>query len=268
MPHRMEQKMSEANTEHYSPEMILLLEELWGEGFLSPGGPDEVARIITGHSLHGLNLLDIGCGSGGIDIELVKTHGAASVTGIDVENGVLSRACALVEQSGLCSHIKLLKVEPGPFPFPAAEFDVVFSKDSIIHIHDKHALMAEVFRVLKPGGRFLASDWLTATEPVSPAMADYIAAEGLDFQMASPERYRDAMEKAGFTDIRIVSRNQWYRRQARAELARLKGDDGKTAAAKLGWEYINYNISGWERMIAVLDTGEHCPSHLHAFKPL
>ncbi|MBI5820700.1 MAG: methyltransferase domain-containing protein [Verrucomicrobia bacterium] len=258
--------MGSVNEEHYSPKTIGVLEALWGEGFLSPGGPEEVARIIGDHSPRGLKLLDIGCGMGGIDIELVKTHGVAHATGIDVEEGVLSRAHALVDRHGLGDRIKLVKVEPGPLPFPAGEFDVVFSKDSIIHIRDKHALMADVFRVLKPGGRFLASDWLVATEPISQAMADFIAAEGLGFQMATPARYRDAMETAGFSDIRIVSQNAWYRQQAREELARLKGSVGKAVAEKFGWEFIQYNIGEWERMISVLDTGEHCPSHLHALK--
>ncbi len=260
--------MAPENGAHYSANMMGMLEALWGEGFLSPGGPDEVARIIGDHNLRGVKLLDIGCGAGGIDIELVKMHGVAHATGIDVEEGVLAHAHALVARHRLDERITLVKVAPGPLPFPAGAFDVVFSKDSIIHIHDKHALMAEVFRVLKPGGRFLASDWLIATETVSPAMADFIAAEGLDFQMASPARYRDAMEKAGFADIRIVSRNAWYRQQAREELARLKGCVGHAAAATFGRAFIAYNISGWERMISVLDTGEHCPSHLHALKPL
>ena len=260
--------MGTVNEEHYPPHMIGMLEALWGEGFLSPGGPEELARIIGENSLRGLKLLDIGCGAGGIDIELVKTHGAGHVTGIDVEEGILSHARSLVDRHELGDRIKLIRVGPGPLSFPAGEFDVVFSKDSIIHIPDKHALMAGIFRVLKPGGRFLASDWLIATETVSPAMADYIAAEGLDFQMATPARYRDAMEKAGFSDIRIVSRNPWYRQQAREELARLKGPMGEEVAQKVGREFINYHISVWERMISVLDTGEHCPSHLHALKRL
>ena len=259
--------MGTANEGHYPPQMIGMLEALWGEGFLSPGGPEEVARVVGDHDLRGLNLLDIGCGSGGIDIALVETHGVGHVTGIDVEEDVLSRARELVDRHGLGDRITLVKVTPGPLPFPDGEFDAVFSKDSIIHIQDKHALMADVFRVLKPGGRFLASDWLIAAEPPSPAMAAYIEMEGLGFQMASPDRYRDAMEKAGFTDIRIVSRNAWYRQQAREELARLRGAVGEDAAEKFGRELIDENITSWERMISVLDTGEHCPSHLHARKP-
>lgn len=253
--------------EHYPQEMIVMLEALWGEGFLSPGGPEEVARVLEGHNIVGQSLLDIGSGAGGIDIALVARHGAGYVTGLDVEDTVLSHARRLIASAGLSARIGLVKVAPGPLPFPPSTFDVVFSKDSIIHIPDKAALMAEVFSVLKPGGRFIASDWLIGTETVSPQMAAYIAAEGLDFGMATPARYRKAMEDAGFEDIRIRSRNDWYRQQARQELERLRGAVGTSAARVVGKDFVERNIAVWERMIPVLDTGEHCPTHLSARKP-
>ena len=253
---------------HYPPRLIAMLEAIWGEGFLSPGGRDEVARILHGHDLVGKSVLDIGCGAGGIDLALVQAHGAGFVTGIDVEDPVLARARALVDAAGLGHRIGLVKVAPGPLPFPPATFDVVFSKDSIIHIPDKAALMAEVFRVLKPGGWFLASDWLIGSETVSPQMADYIAAEGLDFGMATPARYRAAMQAAGFAEIATTSRNLWYRDQARAELARLQGETGQAAAGIVGADFVAQNIGIWQRMIPVLDTGEHCPTHLAAQKPV
>ncbi|MFM7444901.1 MAG: methyltransferase domain-containing protein, partial [Tabrizicola sp.] len=135
--------------DHYPPRMIAMLEAVWGEGFLSPGGPEEVARVIGSHSLKGKAVLDIGCGAGGIDISLVRDHGAGFVTGIDVEDPVLTHARSLVAREGLGASIGLVKVAPGPLPFPPVIFDVVFSKDSIVHIPDKHALMSEVFRVLR-----------------------------------------------------------------------------------------------------------------------
>ena len=84
--------------------------------------------------------------------------------------------------------------------------------------------MADVWRILKPGGVFAASDWLIGHdgEP-SPEMKEYIASEGLDFGMASPDRYRAAMEQAGFTDIAVTSRNGWYRQTARKEHEAMKG---------------------------------------------
>ena len=152
-------------TDLYHPDLIRLLEDLWGEGFLSPGGPDEVAQVLEGHDISGLSVLDIGCGAGGIDLTLVRDHGAGYVTGIDVEDGVLTRARAVVEGAGLTDRIGLVKVAPGPLPFPPGTFDVVFSKDSIVHIPDKHALMEEVARVLKPGGRFVLCVWAAADPP-------------------------------------------------------------------------------------------------------
>jgi phosphoethanolamine N-methyltransferase len=248
--------------------MIAMLEAVWGEGFLSPGGAEEVARVVGHHDLTGKTVLDIGCGAGGIDIALVRNHGAGYVVGIDVEDSVLDRARALIGAAGLVGRIGVAKVAPGPLPLPPAAFDVVFSKDSIVHIPDKHALMAEVFRVLRPGGWFFASDWLIGTEGTpSPEMAAYIAAEGLDFGMATPARYAAAMTGAGFRNVRTVSRNLWYREQARGELARLQGAEGQAVAAVVGADFVQHNIDIWSRMIPVLDSGEHCPTHLSAQKP-
>jgi SAM-dependent methyltransferase len=254
--------------EHYPPRMIAMLEAVWGEGFLSPGGADEVARVVGNLDLNGKSVLDIGCGAGGIDIALVRNHGAGHVLGLDVEDSVLDRARALISSANLAGRIGVVKVAPGPLPFAPNTFDVVFSKDSIVHIPDKHSLMVEVFRVLRPGGWFIASDWLISTdgEP-SPEMAAYIAAEGLDFGMASPGRYADAMTKAGFVAVQTVSRNLWYREQARIELARLQGADGEAAALVVGADFVKHNIGIWSRIIPVLDSGEHCPSHLMAQKP-
>lgn len=258
---------AEAAEDHYPPRMIAMLEAVWGTGFLSPGGPQEVARVLERHDLTGKAVLDIGCGAGGIDLALVGNHGAAYVTGIDVEDPVLARARQLVDAAGLAARVGLVKVVPGPLPFPPATFDVVFSKDSIVHIPDKLALMAEVARVLKPGGWFLASDWLIGTETVSPRMAAYIAAEGLDFGMATAARYRDAFLAQGFTDITITSRNAWYAQEARREIARMRGAMGAEAARIVGQDFVDHNIAIWDRMIPVLDTGEHCPTHLAARKP-
>src|SRR5690606_37221029 len=154
------------------------------------------------------------------------------------------------------------------FPFPEANFDIVFSKDSIIHIPDKAFLAGEAFRVLKPGGWFVASDWLIGHDgPPSLEMADYIAKEALDFGMASPARYRAALEGAGFIEVSLRDRNPGYRALARQELALLEGPGRARFEALCGAAEIARQLETWRAMVIVLDKGEHCPHHFRARKP-
>tara|TARA_R110002049_G_scaffold35923_11_gene115317 strand:- start:649 stop:1455 length:807 start_codon:yes stop_codon:yes gene_type:complete len=253
----------------YSNDLVAMLQLVWGDGFLSPGGPAEVALLLEGHSLAGKTLLDIGCGAGGVDIALVRDHDAGFVTGIDVEDPVLDHARTRIAKAGLQHRIGLARVAPGPLPFGPASFDIVFSKDSIVHIPDKQALMAEVARILRPGGWFIASDWLIGHDNTpSPEMQAYIAAEGLEFGMASPARYADALAQAGFEDISLTSRNGWYQQTAARELNQMRGPLYAAATAQLGAAFVDHNIEIWTRMLPVLESGEHCPTHIHARKPL
>lgn len=254
---------------NYDDRHIALLEALWGDGYLSPGGPEEVARVVENAPVDGARMLDIGSGSGAIAISLVRDHGAAHVTGIDVEPPVCAAARRRVEMAGLSDRITITLVTPGPLPFDDATFDVVFSKDSIIHIPDKEALAADVFRVLKPGGWFAASDWLISHDGApTPEMARYIALEDLDFAMASPARYRAALEAAGFRNVALRNRNPWYAEVAREELARFTGPDRSQWESAHGADLIASSIETWSAMVEVLETGEHCPHHLLAQKPV
>ncbi len=259
--------MSE-HKEEYTDSLIDFLEVVWGEGYLSPGGAEEVARILEGSDLAGCRVLDIGCGSGGIATELVENYGAGAVVGVDVEDGVLARAAQRIAARGLSDRINVRKVEPGPLPFDEAAFDVVFSKDSMIHIPDKEALFADVHRILKPGGWFLASDWLIShdDEP-SPEMRHYVAMEGLSFGMASPHRYRAALEAAGFDEVALRNRNRWYVEVARRERDAIAGALYERACAAAGKEVVDHNVGTWNAMLVVLESGEHCPHHLRARKP-
>ena len=253
----------------YDERHIAFLERLWGEGYLSPGGADEVARVVEGLDLRGRTVVDIGCGSGGITVALARDFGAGRVIGLDVEGPVCAAARRRAEAAGLSDRVEIRQVEPGPMPLPDESADVVFSKHSIVHIADKEALARDVFRVLAPGGRFAASDWLLAHDgPPSPELEAYLRSEDLDFGMASPARYTRALEQAGFAEVRLTNRNRWYRNQARAELARLEGPERPEFEALMGADEIARQIRTWRAMIVVVDTGEHCPHHLRARKPV
>ncbi|MEM7207339.1 MAG: methyltransferase domain-containing protein [Pseudomonadota bacterium] len=258
-----------SNDEHqeYDDDLIDVLETIWGEGFLSPGGVDEVDAFLVGMDLSARSVLDIGCGTGGVDVHLASKHDVKHVTGIDVEAGLVSRCRSLAQKNGLQSVLDFRCVEPGPLPFDDSQFDVVISKDSIIHIADKAALSRDIFRVLNPGGWFVASDWLCGTDSPTPEMQAYVEAEGLDFGLATVEVYRDAMQAAGFVDIGTTDRNIWYRERARKERDALAGEHFNKLSSSVGKEFLLHQIDVWDKMIVALDQGQLRPTHLRGRKP-
>ncbi|MDW3206189.1 MAG: methyltransferase domain-containing protein [Alphaproteobacteria bacterium] len=254
--------------ENYDDSHIAFLEALWGEGYLSPGGPEEVARLLDGLDLTGRTVVDIGSGAGGITIALARDYGAGRVIGLDVEASVCAHARRKVAQADLSDRVEIRQIEPGPLPLEDGSVDMVFSKDAIVHIPDKESLARDAYRVLKPGGLFAASDWLISHDGTpSPEMADYIAKEDLDFGMASPDRYQKALEDAGFVDVRLTNRNPWYRDVAQQELERLSGPDRPLFAEAIGESELDGMIETWRAMLIVLRSGEHCPHHFRATKP-
>jgi len=115
----------------------------------------------------------------------------------------------------------------------------------------------------------VASDWLISHDgKPSPEMSEYIKAEGLDFAMASPGEYQEALVTAGFVEIELVNRNPWYSKVAAKELEWLKGPDRQDLAKRHGKEFIDHQVEIWMKLVGVLKSGEHCPHHIRAKKPL
>ncbi len=111
----------------YDAVMLALLQIIWGDGFLSPGGADEVQCLLEGSDIGDCQVLDIGCGLGAIDGLLVTQYRARSVVGIDIDPSLLTDMQRRIERAGLASRIRGQRVDGGPLPFAAASFDVVFS---------------------------------------------------------------------------------------------------------------------------------------------
>jgi SAM-dependent methyltransferase len=264
----MAQTKEDTANPDYDDHAILFLELMWGKGHLSPGGTEEIDRIVADVDFGGKRVLDIGCGSGGNTLHLARTTPLRHITGFDVEAPVVRVATARTLEEGLSERAEFVRDDPGPLPFADGSFDVVFSKDSLLHIPDKDALAAEMFRVLASGGEVAVGDWMIGHDgPMSADMKAYVAAEDLGFAMGSPARYTRALEGAGFTDVRTVSRNAWYHARAARELADMSGPRYDELCGACGKDYIDYQINTWTLMLKVLATGEHCPTHLFARKP-
>ena len=108
--------MTEAEPE-YDDIHMRFLELLWGDGYLSPGGPAEVDRVLEHVPVAGKDMLDIGCGSGGITLHIARRFSPRSITGFDVEKPVIREATRRAAAGGLSDRVHFVQAPPGRLPF-------------------------------------------------------------------------------------------------------------------------------------------------------
>jgi phosphoethanolamine N-methyltransferase len=252
----------------YPDESAGKLQMIWGDGFLSPGGPAEIARILGKINVAGLGILDIGSGAGGADVVLVRDHAARSVVGIDVSQDLVELATERARKLRLDDRIEYRLVQPGALPFPDASFGAVFSKDAIIHVADKAALYADIFRVLRPGGHLLISDWLRGDGASLDALVqEFVTASGHNFTMVSLSDMGKLVSSLGFSEVELDDRQAWYAAVAAEELAQLRGPLGTEMVERWGNEATQSEIEFWEVLVKALEGGALRPGHIRAAKP-
>ena len=251
----------------YPDHFIERLHSIWGEGFMSPGGADEVGEIVRGLDLNNKAVLDIGFGTGGPAIELARKHRAGKIIGIDVEPQLRERALANIEQSGVSDRIDLRIVEPGALPFDDESFDVVFSKDTMAHIEDKQALFLEVRRVLKAGGVFVASDWLSGGgEAAVAALNEFRDVCHLVLPMATAAQTENMLLDAGFENASTRDRNEWYTPLCGAEVERIEGPLKDQLINEVGIEIYDHWLKVRKALAKATTAGGLRPTHFKAYK--
>ncbi len=121
------------------------------------------SRQVSQHAERLLNLidfkagqkfLDVGCGNGAAAIHLAQKY-HLDVTGIDVDPDQIRLAEA---QSQGLDKAHFLTIDGTHLPFEAGEFDVVFTNKVTHHIPNWREALAEMMRVIKPGGYFIYND--------------------------------------------------------------------------------------------------------------
>lgn len=149
-----------ADHEHeYSDDVIALLELRWGDGFLSPGGAAEVARLLEGAEIAGCEVLDIGCGTGGFIGQIRQALPAVAVLGVDLSRAYLARARARLGDSRK-AWLALAAGEALPLADQSIDAAVAVFVFHELPGEVRRAVAAEAARVLRPGGVFVLVDSL------------------------------------------------------------------------------------------------------------
>lgn len=154
---------------------------------------DRVAEALTADS----KVLDLGAGYGGAARYLADRFGC-HVTALNLSEAENARNRELSSQRGLDSLVEVVDGSFEDIPAEDASFDLVWSQDAILHSGDRPRVIAEVARVLKPGGQFVFTDPMQSNECPEGVLDPILSRIHLQ-NLGSPNFYQTECGKHGIT---------------------------------------------------------------------
>lgn len=172
---------------------------------LSCGGAINHAGVQPGEVC-----LDLGSGRGNDVIRMAEDAGENGFAyGIDLSDGMVKKARTNLEKFGV-TNAEIIQSEMESLPLNDNSVDVTISNCTINHSSNKEAVWSEVFRVLKPGGRFVVSD-IYATAPIADEYRNDPQAVAECWAGAVTRvEYLTMLEETGFTNIKILEESEPY----------------------------------------------------------
>jgi len=181
---------------------------------LGCGNPTALAALRAGETV-----LDLGSG-GGIDV-LLSAHRVGptgKAYGLDMTDEMLALARENQAKAGV-TNVEFLKGEIEAIPLPDDSVDVIISNCVINLSADKDRVLAEAFRVLKPGGRFAVSDVVVRGEVPPEVRRSVEMWVGCVAGALEESEYVSKLERAGFVGIGIEPTRVYDLEDARQFLA-------------------------------------------------
>ncbi|MFV2031645.1 MAG: class I SAM-dependent methyltransferase, partial [Gammaproteobacteria bacterium] len=232
---------------------------VYGAGYLSMGGDEEVGRIVSVAPVEDKHVLDLGCGLGGAAVCLARKHGVKRVQGVDIDAELLARARDLVRQSGLEDRISLSHIEPGALPFESACFDLVYVTAVTCHVPQLAPFLREIERVLRPGGYLVGGEWFKASDNAAFVQWDNMLRErGLNFYFVARDSFKQSLTNSGFIEISMLDRTQATTDNARHCLTRVEIELQEQMLETMGESgYAGFRAWAESRLIGLAEGGMH-----------
>lgn len=252
----------------YTEEGIRRYEFIFGKTFVSTGGLDTTATFVKKLNLKkGDVVLDVGCGIGGSAFHIARAYGV-KVHGVDLSSNMISMAIKYQAEmeDEVRTNVSFEMSDITKHNFAPNSFDVIYSRDTILHIGDKEALFTKFFEWLKPGGKLMISDYCHGDkEEHSEDFMKYVLQRG--YHLMSVPEYGRVLGKIGFTDVVADDRTSQFIDILELELERFGEHKAEFLAKFHEYDY-DYIVEGWKSKVIRCGNGDQAWGLFTASKPL
>ncbi|XP_037077046.1 phosphomethylethanolamine N-methyltransferase-like [Pollicipes pollicipes] len=146
-----------------------------------------------------------------------------------------------------------------------ASYDVIYSRETLLHVPAKQAVLAKFWRWLRPGGRLLITDYCQGQGPLRNDFLEYKSARA--YSMLTLAEYGRLLSETGFADVRVQDQADKFLVILRQELDQFQTQRQRFVTEFSEAEYQDM-VTGWEQKISRASEGSQVWGLITARKPL
>ncbi|MEM7060972.1 MAG: methyltransferase domain-containing protein [Pseudomonadota bacterium] len=163
---------------------------------------ERIPGLGQGNPKAGMRIIDLGAGYGGSARRLATRFGA-EVTCLNLSETQNDRNRLMTAQAGLTGQVEVVHGDFEDIPAPNDSYDVVWSQDALLHSGARDQVIAEAYRVLRPGGVLVFTDPMQ-TDDCPPDVLQPIYDRLYLGSLGAPGWYGETARRAGFEDLGFV----------------------------------------------------------------
>jgi len=213
-----------------------VLQMVYGKNFLCPGGPKAVDSLFKGVAIAGKNVVDIGsalCGAA----QQVASKQPRHIFCFDMNTHFISAAKKNIAEWGMEDTISVEKVSFDKIPLGNESVDLVYAREFLVQLPFwlKGALCLEVYRILKPGGLFIITDWVSLKRDHENVLLSALSdTETLHMHYTSLDKYIELLTVARFQLLELREITEEYLRGISEAHEKILSEVGDEIVHKFG----------------------------------
>jgi len=200
----------------WSPDSILMVQKLWGEGFAEPGGPGFAKKILSPIKFDSSNtILDLSAGLGGTACILAKEH-KLWLDAYEPNATLATAGSEFSSRHGMSKKVPIKHMDFETLDLPKKKYDLIYSRESLYMVTNKKNIIKQIAKSLKHKGQILITDYVLGEKNNPASVKKWVNSEPEKPHPWTLELYQTALDHYGISVWSISDLSKEYLEQIHA----------------------------------------------------